>query len=94
MRVEAVAGAAPAMRAQTARQVADEFADALGAAIERLGAMQTTADQRVEAFMARGEGELHQVALAVEEAALALQFALQVRNKAVEAYQELMRMQI
>ena len=38
--------------------------------------------------------DLHQVILAGEKAALALQMTLQVRNKVVEAYQELMRMQV
>ncbi|SAL10702.1 flagellar hook-basal body complex protein FliE [Caballeronia telluris] len=36
----------------------------------------------------------HQVMLALEDARLQLQFALQVRAKIVEGYQELMRMQI
>jgi len=77
-----------------AGSLAEEFLQALDQAIERLAKTQAQADERVTAFLARGEGELHQVALAVEEAALALQLALQIRNKAVEAYQELMRMQI
>jgi flagellar hook-basal body complex protein FliE len=37
---------------------------------------------------------IHDVVIAQEKASLSLQLALQVRNKAVEAYQEMMRMQI
>jgi flagellar hook-basal body complex protein FliE len=38
--------------------------------------------------------ELHRVVLAGEEAALAFEMMLGVRNKVVEAYQEVMRMQV
>jgi len=94
MRVEATAARPLTVPAETVHQLAGEFADALSAAIERLAGVQTAADAQVEAFMVRGEGDLHHVALAVEEASLSLQLALQVRNKAIEAYQELMRMQV
>lgn len=48
----------------------------------------------VEKFLA-GEGEeLHSTVLAVQRAEMALDLFLQVRNKVVQAYQEIMRMQV
>ncbi|GAB3771681.1 flagellar hook-basal body complex protein FliE [Ramlibacter monticola] len=45
--------------------------------------------------MAAGEtANLHEVMVRLEEGRIALQLALQVRNRALEAYQDLMRMQI
>jgi len=45
--------------------------------------------------LATGEiNDLHQVMIAAEKANISLQFVIQVRNKAVEAYQEVMRMQV
>ena len=41
-----------------------------------------------------GAGELHTVALATQRADLAFDLGLQVRNKIVSAYQEIMRMQL
>jgi flagellar hook-basal body complex protein FliE len=38
--------------------------------------------------------DIHQVMIASEKASISLQFAVQVRNKLVEAYQEIMRMQM
>lgn len=38
--------------------------------------------------------ELHQVVLASEQASLALQLTIQIRTKIIEAYQEIMRMQL
>ena len=47
------------------------------------------------AQLAAGEPvELHDVMIAMEEADLSLRLALQVRNKLVEAYQEIQRMQV
>lgn len=39
-------------------------------------------------------GNLHEVMVRLEESRIALQFALQVRNRVLEAYQDVMRMQI
>lgn len=44
--------------------------------------------------LATGEGNLHQVMLDLEKARTAFQLTLQVRNKLLEGYQELLRMQI
>lgn len=38
--------------------------------------------------------DLHQVMIAAEKAGIAFQMTVQIRNKVVEAYQEIMRMQV
>jgi len=45
--------------------------------------------------MARGENvDLHDVMITAEKASVTLQTTIEVRNKAIEAYQEIMRMQV
>lgn len=62
--------------------------------LSRLTALQAEAD-RLAAGLAAGEPvDIHEVMLALEKANLGFQFALQVRNKVVEAYQEVMRLQL
>ena len=52
------------------------------------------ADAHIER-LALGESEnLHQVMIALEEARLSFQMMVQVRNKLLEAYQDVLRMQI
>lgn len=55
---------------------------------------RVAAQESVDRFLS-GEGEeLHQVALATQKAELSFEMFLQVKNKVVQAYQEIMRMQI
>ncbi len=70
------------------------FADLLGRALGQLQAISDTADQKVNALATGQDVELHDVMLAVEAESLAVSLAAQVRNKAVEAYQEIFRMQV
>lgn len=70
------------------------FADLLGQALNQLQSISDTADQKVNALATGQDVELHEVMLAVEAESLAISLATQVRNKAVEAYQEIFRMQI
>ena len=55
---------------------------------------QGQAQQMVDSFLAGGNEEIHAVALASQRASLEFELALQVRNKVVSAYQEVMRMQL
>src|ERR1700691_3082406 len=55
---------------------------------------QTQASQAAQNFLSGGDEELHSVALAAQRADLQFNLFLQVRNKAVSAYQEIMRMQV
>ena len=79
-------GAAPAVSGGS-------FADALGKALSQTDELQLTADRQAGA-VANGTGNLHETAIALEKADVALRMATKVRNKLVEAYQEVMRMQV
>jgi len=70
------------------------FASALEGAIQSVEQQSQQAGSAIQSFL-NGDGEeLHNVALAVQKANLAFDFGLQVRNKIVSAYQEVMKMQI
>jgi len=70
------------------------FTDQLQKAIGEVDALQTRRDDMVEQ-MVRGEvSEVHDVMIAAKEAQLAFELLLEVRNKLLEGYQELMRMQV
>ena len=55
---------------------------------------QNQAQQVVNNFLSGGNEELHSVALATQRASLEFELFMQVRNKVVSAYQEVMRMQL
>ncbi len=72
---------------------AGSFADALGNAIGTVDALQNDSDAESQK-LAMGGGNLHEVALALEKADIGLRVLTKVRNKVVEAYQEVMRMNV
>ena len=73
---------------------AGTFAEALTDAIGRVDGYRVHADQAVNRFLLGEEEELHRVASATQQAELSFDLFLQVKNKVVLAYQEIMRMQL
>jgi flagellar hook-basal body complex protein FliE len=70
------------------------FQDVFTGAIQKVEAVNRNAETSVERFLS-GEGEdLHTTVLATTQAELSFNMFLQMRNKVVSAYQEIMRMQI
>ena len=79
---------------QAKSAIGKDFGEQLNNAIEGVDALQTQRDNMVES-MVRGEAiEVHEIMTAAEEAQLAFELMLEVRNKLLEGYQELMRMQV
>jgi flagellar hook-basal body complex protein FliE len=68
------------------------FSDALGSAITRVESSQQTAISAAMDLLTSGKGDVHSVALASQRAELSLELFQQVRNKFVQAYQEIMKM--
>ena len=70
------------------------FQNALQNAIGQVEDLRTTSDQTVQRFLSGENEELHTTVLATQRAELAFEMFMQVRNKVVQAYQEVMRMQM
>ena len=70
------------------------FAMKLQAAIQSVDRAQNFRDEMVEGAVSGQVGEVHDVMIAAEEAQLAFELLLEVRNKLLESYQELMRLQV
>jgi len=70
------------------------FAEALADAIGRVEDYRIHADKAVDGFLLGENEELHKVAAATQQAELSFDLFLQVKNKVVQAYQEIMRMQL
>ena len=72
-----------------------DFSDALGNAISEARTRESTATQSAERF-AQGDPSMgiHEVVIASEKANIALRYATTLKNKAIDAYRELMNTQV
>lgn len=70
------------------------FSDVLSDAVARVENYRVEAESAVDRFLAGEGGELHEVAIATQRAEVSLELFLEVKNKVVQAYQEVMRMQV
>ncbi|MFN0147162.1 MAG: flagellar hook-basal body complex protein FliE [Dehalococcoidia bacterium] len=84
----------PLQTSITAAKPAAGFADLLGQALSQLQGISDTANQKVSALASGQDVDLADVMLSLETESLSMSLATTVRNKAVEAYQEVFRMQM
>jgi flagellar hook-basal body complex protein FliE len=90
MRMPDLATTSPAAGAVNGGEFQSVFQDA----VRRVDEFQKDAGKSMERLMSGESEEVHQTVLAAQRAELSLDFFLQVKNKAVQAYQEIMRMQL
>lgn len=70
------------------------FVDEMGNAIKKVDAYQKTADKAMENGAIKGPEDIHEAMIRLQEAEISLRLFMQVKNKAIEAYREIMRMQV
>jgi flagellar hook-basal body complex protein FliE len=70
------------------------FDDMLSSMISKVNDSQLAGDQAVTQLQSGDAKHLHEVMIAVEEADISLRMLVQMRNKALTAYEEIMRMQV
>ncbi|MBS1254115.1 MAG: Flagellar hook-basal body complex protein FliE [Anaerolineales bacterium] len=95
--LQALSSSAAGTEAESAggtKEAAETFGRLLTQAVDDLNQVNSEANEAVARLAAGESVELHNVMIAVEEADLSLRLALQVRNKLVEAYREIQRMQV
>lgn len=72
----------------------ESFAKTLQNAIGEVNTLQKTADVEMEKLATGRSDNIHDVMIAAEKADIALKLMVQMRNKIIEAYQEVMKMQV
>ena len=94
MRIEGEVGRISPMVKPTARQVDQpSFGELIKSALAAVNNQLNQAEQ-AGLLLATGEIEIHNAVIMAEKANLALQLTMAIRNKVIEAYQEIMRMQV
>lgn len=72
----------------------DGFSQMLDGLVATVDAKQSTAQSMTRKVLMGDTDQLHQSVIAMQEAGVAFSMMVEVRNKLVESYQELMRMQV
>jgi flagellar hook-basal body complex protein FliE len=72
----------------------DSFSNILSSLVTSVNDTQKAGDLAVEQLQSGDASHLHDVMIAVEEADISLRMLVQMRNKALSAYEEIMRMQL
>lgn len=75
-------------------QTTNSFQTALKTALTNVNEAQLASGAATQAMAQKKPIDLHEVMITANKASVSLQATLEVRNKAVEAYQEMMRMQV
>lgn len=70
------------------------FAHTLRKALTDVNRVQMQADQAIQELAAGNRKDIHQTMIALEKAEISFQLMMQVRNKIMAAYEEIMRMQV
>jgi flagellar hook-basal body complex protein FliE len=79
---------------KTGKKQKTSFRDILSDAIMSVNEQQRNYDTALHRFLLNEEVNVHDLMIAGEKARLSLELTLQIRNKVIEAYQEIMRMQV
>ena len=70
------------------------FGSVLKDAISDINKLQNDADKSIAKVQLEDAGSIHEAMVALEKAGISFQVMMQVRNKILDAYQEVMRMQV
>ena len=69
------------------------FEDMLRDSVRKVNQLQSEADEAVRSLATGSETDIHRTMIALEKAEVSFELMMQVRNKIISAYEEVMRMQ-
>jgi flagellar hook-basal body complex protein FliE len=85
---------APGAAAEVKNSSAGGFGEMLKQAVNEVNQGQVDSDKAVEQLHTGKAKNIHEVMIALEKADISMRLMVQMRNKIVDAYQEVMRMQV
>ncbi len=75
-------------------KVGSDFSDIIKSTISHVADAESQGDKAIESLQSGEAKNLHEVMISVEKADISVKMLVQFRNKALQAYEEIMRMQI
>ncbi len=81
-------------QASPSAQAAGTFQDMLGGLVHDVSSREQQADLAMQKLHTGEEKNLHEAMILIEQADISLRYLVQVRNKALDAYQTIMQMQV
>ncbi|HET7656799.1 MAG TPA: flagellar hook-basal body complex protein FliE [Bacillales bacterium] len=84
----------PQKTANTPAQTGKAFANMLGQALDQVNQAKLQSDQEAQNMINGKATNLHNVMISAQKAEITLTAAVEIRNKVIDAYQNIMRMQI
>lgn len=76
------------------KESSTSFGQTLTQAISDVNSLQSEAGKAVEKMVTGEAGDLHEVMIAVEKARTSFDLLMEIRNKTIDVYREMMRMQV
>jgi flagellar hook-basal body complex protein FliE len=70
------------------------FADALKSALNNVNDLQNLSDKKTEALALGQINDLHDVMITAQKASVTLEATVEIQRKVIDAYNEIMRMQV
>ncbi len=87
-------GLGPILQQREHEEGSSNFIDVLKNSLEEVNRLQQEADQTIQDFVTRESADIHDVFIAMEKADISFRMVMRVRDKLLEAYQEITRMQV
>lgn len=92
--IQSISSVTGAQKAAPTAAGSSDFGAMVADALKAVSGTEHQADAIIESVATGGDAHIHDMMVAVSKAELSVDLLVQVRNRAVEAYQEIMRMQI
>ena len=79
---------------RTSQTAGDSFGQMLKSSLEQVNRLQNEADTSIDNLANGTQTDIHQTMIAVEKAEVSFELLMQIRNKLIAAYEQIMRMPV
>ncbi len=93
-RINSIGGITPPDRPSNGKKKSGNFSKVLKEAIDKVNELQKSVEKMADDYATGKISNIHEVIIEAEKASIALRLTVEVRNRIVEAYREIMRMQL
>ena len=93
-KIRGISGITPPSEPNKKKEKGGDFSKVLKEALEKVNAQQKKAEKMADDYAAGKISSIHDFIIEAEKASMSLRLTVEVRNRIVEAYREIMRMQL